>query len=104
MAIGLSKKKKNKNNLEYTPFGDSVFGMEDMFAQGATALDIAAIVAIENRDVKSLIKIGAKYTAMAAAIARIDVQPEEEIRLGFGFCMEREVEDDRSECIGEDDD
>jgi len=97
-------KKKKKGKLVYIPFGDTEFGMEEMFAQGASALDIAAVLAIQNGDVKSLINIGSKYINMANAIAGIQPNHNEDIKLGFGFCMEREVEDVRSESECEDDD
>lgn len=97
-------KKNKKSKLTYIPFGDTEFGMEEMFAQGASALDIAAVIAIQNQDVKSLIKIGATYINMANSIAGIEPGAREEIKLGFGFCMEREVEDVRSDSECEDDD
>lgn len=100
----MSKKNKKRNKLSYIPFGDAEFGMEEMFAQGASALDIAATIAIRNGDVKSLINIGSQYIIMANAIAGISTGPHEEIKLGFGFCMEREVEDVTSDSECEDDD
>lgn len=92
----MSKKKKNNKKLtaSYIPFGESVFGMEDMFAQGAAALDMAAIMAIEAGDVEALIEIGGRWAAMAVEIARIKIPDDEEvIKVGFGFSCEKEVED-----------
>jgi len=99
----MSKKNKKSKALVYIPFGDSEFGMEEMFAQGAAALDIAAILAIRNGDVESLINVGSKYIDMANAINGIEPHSQE-IKLGFGFCMEGEIEDVRSDSECEDDD
>jgi hypothetical protein len=89
------KNKKNKRrHASYVPFGDSVFGMEDMFAQGAAALDMAAIMAIDAGDIGALMQIGAQWTEMATEIAKIKMPEDEDVvRVGFGFSCEKEVED-----------
>lgn len=94
---------KKKNKLEepketveigYNPLGDSEpFGMEEMFAQGAAALDLAAIFALERQDVDALISVGREWTRMAKAIGSLEVIDEEKrpkIKFGFGHYDEEE--------------
>ena len=93
--------------ITYIPLSDE-FGAEEMFAQGAAALDLAAIFALERKDFDGLTRVAREWTRMASAVAGIDA-PEEgkKVMLKFGFSKEP-VEEDKdgetdSKSDGEDD-
>lgn len=85
--------------LSYSPLGEQEeFGAEEMFAQGAAALDIAAIYAIERRDSEMLVKIAREWTRMGSAISGIEPQEEpKKVIHKFGFGKENVEEEDNGE-------
>lgn len=87
--------------ISYTPLSDE-FGAEEMFAQGAAALDLAAVFALENKDFDGLIRVAREWTRMGAAISGIEALPEDskKLVLKFGFSKESEEEEDNGETPG----
>lgn len=103
----MSKKKKKEEEvveIGYHPLGDEPFGMEEMFAQGAAALDLAAVIAHERQDVDALIRVGHEWTKMAEAISSVEVVDDAKkpvIRFGFGQeILEEEEENGRDDSKG----
>jgi hypothetical protein len=92
--------------ITYTPLSEE-FGFEEMFTQGAAALDLAAIFALERKDVEGLILIAREWTRMGSAISGIEIVPEEKNKLKFGFnketVEEEEIGESTSKSDGEDD-
>lgn len=84
--------------ISYTPLSDE-FGAEEMFAQGAAALDLAAVFALENKDFDGLIRVAREWTRMGTAISGIEALPEDgkKLVLKFGFSKENEEEEDNGE-------
>lgn len=81
--------------ITYTPLSDE-FGAEEMFAQGAAALDLAAVFALEIKDFDGLIRVAREWTRLGAAISGIEALPEDgkKLVLKFGFSKESEEEED----------
>lgn len=84
--------------ISYTPLSDE-FGAEEMFSQGAAALDLAAVFALENKDFDGLIRVAREWTRMGAAVSGIEALPEDgkKLVLKFGFSKENEEEEDNGE-------
>ena len=82
--------------LSYSPLGEQEFGAEEMFAQGAAALDMAAIFAIERRDSDGLIRVAREWTRMGSALSGIEAPEEKKIIRNFGFSKEI-VEEEKDE-------
>lgn len=75
--------------ITYIPLGAQQFGAEEMFAQGAAALDLAAIFALERKDIDGLIKVAKEWTRMAKAVSGVEALPEEKrLMMKFGFSQE----------------
>jgi hypothetical protein len=94
--------------ISYTPIGDEPFGAAEMFAQGATALDLAAVLALENKDYDALLKVASGWSKLARTIAGIELEPDEPKKVQkFGFSKEIEEEEDNgktdSKSDGKDD-
>lgn len=104
----MSKKKKEKPEEEvveigYHPIGNQPFGMEEMFAQGAAALDLAAVIAHERQDVDALIRVGHEWTRMAKAISTVEVVEDEKrpvIEFGFGGGIHKKEEEENGRDEG----
>lgn len=80
--------------ISYTPIGDEAFGAAEMFAQGATALDLAAVLALEAKDYDALLKVASGWTKLARTVASIELEPEEPKKVQkFGFSKENEEEE-----------
>lgn len=79
--------------ISYEPLAEQEFGFEEMFAQGASALDLAAVLALERKDIESLIKVAREWTRMAKAVSSIETLPEDSKKtiLKFGFNKEEDV-------------
>lgn len=93
--------------ITYVPLSAEEVGADEMFSQGASALDLAAIFAIERRDHESLTAIAREWIRMGKAISGMEVVPEDKkTKLKFGFNKEVEEEEngkDGSKSDGEDD-
>jgi hypothetical protein len=75
--------------ITYVPLGGQQFGAEEMFAQGAAALDLAAIFALERKDTEGLINVAKEWTRMAKAVSGVEALPEEKrLTMKFGFSQE----------------
>jgi len=75
--------------ITYAPIGTQEFGAEEMFSQGAAALDLAAIFALERKDIDGLVKVAREWTRMAKAVSGIEALPEEKrLTMKFGFSQE----------------
>lgn len=84
--------------ITYTPLGDQVFGAEEMFAQGAAALDLAAIFSLERKDADGLVKVAEGWTKMVKALSTIESLPEEKrLTIKFGFSQEIAEEETNGE-------
>lgn len=84
--------------ISYTPIGDEPFGAAEMFAQGATALDLAAVLALENKDYEALLRVASGWSKLARTIAGIELEPEEPKKVQkFGFSKETEEEEKSGE-------
>ena len=83
--------------ISYTPLPEE-FGAEEMFAQGAAAIDLAAIFALERKDFDGLIRVAREWTRMGATISGVDA-PEEgkKVVLKFGFSKEPVEEENDGE-------
>ncbi len=80
--------------ISYTPIGDEPFGAAEMFAQGATALDLAAVLALEAKDYDALLRVASGWTKLARTVAGIELEPEEPKKVQkFGFSKENEEEE-----------
>lgn len=92
--------------ITYEPLGGQDFGAAEIFAQGAAALDLAAIFALERRDVDGLIKVAREWTRMGAAVLEIsDEGDSKKTPIKFGFRGENAEEEENgksSESNGED--
>src|SRR5688500_6931192 len=84
--------------ITYTPLSEE-FGAEEMFAQGAAALDLAAIFALKKEDSDGLIRVARECTRLGTAISGIEALPEDgkKLVLKFGFSKENEEEEDDGE-------
>lgn len=72
--------------VTYEPLGAGEFGAAEIFAQGAAALDLAAIFALERRDVDGLVKVAREWTRMGAAVLEISEEDDtKKTPLKFGF-------------------
>lgn len=79
--------------ITYIPLGDEPFGEKEMFAQGAAALDLAAIFALEQKDVAGLVNVAKGWTKLGLALAGIEELTEEKkvlLKFGFGKDIEEE--------------
>lgn len=79
--------------ITYVPLGDEPFGEKEMFAQGAAALDLAAIFALEQKDVAGLVNVAKGWTKLGLALAGIEELTEEKkvlLKFGFGKDIEEE--------------
>jgi hypothetical protein len=83
--------------ITYIPLSEE-FGAEEMFAQGAAALDLAAIFALERKDFDGLIRVAREWTRMGAAISGIDIPEEGKKVLKFGFNKESVEEENDGEA------
>jgi len=94
--------------VTYVPLDDKEFGAAEIFAQGAAALDLAAIFALERRDIEGLVKVAREWTRMGAAVLEISEDGDsKKTPLKFGFRGEMaEVEEsgdsESSKSISED--
>lgn len=80
--------------ITYIPLGNEPFGEKEMFAQGAAALDLAAIFALEQKDVAGLVSVAKAWTKMGAVVAGMeDVAEEKKVFLKFGFG--KDIEEDK---------
>ncbi len=80
--------------ITYVPLGDEPFGEREMFAQGAAALDLAAIFALEQKDVAGLVSVAKAWTKMGQVVAGLEDTPEEKkVFLKFGFG--KDIEEDK---------
>lgn len=87
--------------ISYTPIQGESFGVAEMFAQGASVLDLAAIFALENKDVDQLLRVAKGWTKLAATVASIEELPEEKKNIQkFGFGKENEEEEEIGETNG----
>jgi hypothetical protein len=92
--------------IGYTPLEDREFGAAEIFAQGASALDLAAIFALERRDPEALIRVAREWTRLGSAI--LEIAAEEDLKktpLKFGFrgeeAEEKDGEPESSKSAGE---
>lgn len=84
--------------ITYEPIGSQDFGAAEIFAQGAAALDLAAIFALERRDADGLIKVAREWTRMGAAVLEIsDEDDSKKTPLRFGFRGEIAEEEESGE-------
>lgn len=84
--------------ITYVPLGTHQFGAEEMFAQGAAALDLAAIFALERKDIDGLVKVAKEWTKMAKVVSGIEALPEEKrLTMKFGFSQEIAEEEENGE-------
>jgi hypothetical protein len=92
--------------VTYEPLGASEFGAAEIFAQGAAALDLAAIFALERRDVDGLVKVAREWTRMGAAVLEIsgdDDTKKTPLKFGFrGEIAEEEKNGEPGKSISED--
>lgn len=93
--------------ITYTPLSGEI-ELDDVFGQGAAALDLAAIFALDRKDVDGLVKIAREWTRLGSALAGIESLPEEnKKKINFGFNKEivEEEKDDKadSESDGQND-
>lgn len=94
--------------VTYEPLGGGEFGAAEIFAQGAAALDLAAIFALERRDVEGLVKVAREWTRMGAAVLEISGDDDaKKTPLKFGFRgeiaeEEKDGESEPSKSISED--
>lgn len=94
----MSEEEPEVLEITYTPLGDEPFGEKEMFAQGAAALDLAAIFALEQKDVSGLVNVAKAWTKLGLALAGIEELTEEKsIKLKFGFSKESVEEEDNGE-------
>lgn len=93
--------------LTYEPLSGE-FGPAEIFAQGAAALDLAAVFAIERRDSALLIQVAREWTRMGAATAELSGEEQDKKNLNkFGFRSEvaeeeKDGESKSSKSDGED--
>jgi hypothetical protein len=108
----MSEEKESESEIEeitYAPLGGQEFGADEMFAQGAAALDLAAIFALDRKDFDGLIRVAREWTRMASVVSGIEALPPESKRepLKFGFHKESAEEEENAEnerkSDGEDD-
>jgi len=79
--------------ITYIPLGNDPFGEKEMFAQGAAALDLAAIFALEQKDVAGLVAVAKAWTKLGQTVAGIeDLEEEKKVFLKFGFGEDIEEE------------
>ena len=84
--------------ITYMPLGTQRFGAEEMFAQGAAALDLAAIFALERKDIDGLVKVAQEWTRMAKVVSGVEALPEEKrLIMKFGFSQEIAEEEENGE-------
>lgn len=93
--------------IGYTPLDDKEFGSAEIFAQGASALDLAAIFALERRDPDALIRVAREWTRLGAAI--LEIAAEDDLKktpLKFGFrgeeAEDKDGEPESSKSVSED--
>lgn len=104
----MSEEDQEVVEISYTPIaGDDPFGVGEMLAQGASALDLAAVLALEKNDYKTLVRIGREWGKLAKVMAGIEIVPEENKKVQkFGFSKEEEERDgksDKDNSTGKDD-
>lgn len=81
--------------INYIPLDEKEFGAAEIFAQGASALDLAAIFALERRDSDALIRVAREWTRLGSAILEISTEDElKKTPLKFGFRGEEAEEND----------
>ncbi len=84
--------------IGYTPLDEKEFGAAEIFAQGASALDLAAIFALERRDPEALIRVAREWTRLGAAILEISTDDDlKKTPLKFGFRGEEAEEESDGE-------
>lgn len=86
--------------ITYEPLGGQEFGAAEIFAQGAAALDLAAIFALERRDVEGLVKVAREWTRMGAAVLEISEDADSNkkpFKFGFRGEIAEEEKDGESE-------
>lgn len=86
--------------IGYNPLGDQPFGLEEMMAQSAAALDLAAVFAHDRKDIDSLIRVSEGWTKLAKVITSLevdDIPKKTKIKFGFGPDVDEEEEEEDGE-------
>lgn len=80
--------------IRYNPIGDQPFGLEEMLAQSASSLDLAALIALNRDDVDALIRVGEGWTKLAEVMSSIESEqlPKKPV-IKFGFRPEEPEEE-----------
>lgn len=79
-----------KRGTKYSEIGE-VLSPETAFIQASCALDVAAFIAEENRDVETLVQIAQTYVGIAERLmphSHDDDDDEDESKQPFGFFSE----------------
>lgn len=92
-----------KKPVKYTEIGDEL-SVQTAFIQASCALDVAAFIAEENRDVKGLLSVAQTYVALGERLHGEFPDSDEEEKAPFGFstcAIASEIHDPEIEDVDE---